>query len=317
MGRSMFVSPAFAQGPTSSADAPFGWIVLAAIVIILVVWQRVGEARRQSELADQHGIIIKRYTGNQAVAMGRFQADASTMAARGYFPTSQIWAPGQWGAGAFIIALLLCLVLIGLIALIYMLIVKPDGTLTVTYERRTVAEEKSCPQCAERVKTAALVCRFCGHKFPALEPQMNGVSAEEDRLIPKVMEQYRGYTYASDDDGRVELKLSSGRWKEFPSLDELRAFVDDRMGEKSARSGALRRDFVDARKEINEASMAVLREARDQGYRITLANEAMVAAQRSGDRPIYFTSNWDIQDWGKANGWIDDAVERRGAEGRD
>lgn len=30
-------------------------------------------------------------------------------------------------------------------------------------------EEKVCPQCAETVKAAALVCRFCGHKFAPSE----------------------------------------------------------------------------------------------------------------------------------------------------
>ena len=29
----------------------------------------------------------------------------------------------------------------------------------------TPAETKTCPQCAEEVKTAAVVCRFCGHRF--------------------------------------------------------------------------------------------------------------------------------------------------------
>ena len=61
------------------------------------------------------------------------------MAAFGYFPTSQSWAPGQWGAGAFIVALLLCFIFIGFLVFVYMLIVRPDGTLTVTYEWRRAA----------------------------------------------------------------------------------------------------------------------------------------------------------------------------------
>jgi hypothetical protein len=98
------------------------------------------------------------------------------MAAKGYFPTAQTWAPGQWEAGAFIVALLLCFFLVGFLALIYMLIVKPEGALTVTYELRVVAdEEKTCPMCAERIKAAALVCRFCGHKF---DPDLSLADAE-------------------------------------------------------------------------------------------------------------------------------------------
>jgi hypothetical protein len=120
------------------------------------------EASPRNDLADQPLLIIKTYTGTQAEATMRFQADAIEMAAHGYFPTAQTWVPGQWSAGAFIIGFLLCFVLIGVIVLIYMLIVKPHGTLTVTYERRaTSVEEKICPKCAERIKAAALVCLTC------------------------------------------------------------------------------------------------------------------------------------------------------------
>ena len=66
--------------------------------------------------------------------------------------------------------------MIGILVFVYMLIVKPDGILSVTYEFRAMpvgsanalpAAEKVCPKCAEQVKAAALVCRFCGHDFVA------------------------------------------------------------------------------------------------------------------------------------------------------
>jgi hypothetical protein len=50
-------------------------------------------------------------------------------------PAAQSWAGGQWGLGAFLAALVLCVVLLGLLVFLYLLIVKPDGTLTVTYRR--------------------------------------------------------------------------------------------------------------------------------------------------------------------------------------
>ena len=130
-------------------------------------------------MAEQERVVIKTYKGSQAAATAAFQADAADMAAQGYFPTSQSWAPGTWGCGAFVGALFLCVVLVGILIFVYMLIVKPDGTLSVTYELHAVsddgrkpisAEEKICPQCAETVKTAARICRFCRYEFPA-EPE--------------------------------------------------------------------------------------------------------------------------------------------------
>ena len=78
----------------------------------------------------------RRYRGSLAKATAAFQHDAANMAKSGWYPTSQAYAPGSWGCGYFLIALLLCLVLVGILIFIYMLIVKPDGELVVTYEYR-------------------------------------------------------------------------------------------------------------------------------------------------------------------------------------
>jgi Uncharacterised protein family UPF0547 len=149
------------------------------------------------------------------------------MAAHGYFPTSQSWAPGQWGAGAFFVALLLCFLLIGFLALIYMLIVRPEGTLTVTYERRTVIEGKTCPKCAERIKAAALVCHFCGYKFTPDELQ------KQKALEPPVVAHYQGYEYVHSSDGTAELKLSSGGSRKFSTVDYLKEYVDAITGHRA------------------------------------------------------------------------------------
>ena len=78
-------------------------------------------------------ITVKTYTGREAEATMSFQADAALMAAQDYFPVFQSWVPGQWQPKAFITVLLLCFLIVGIPALVYMLIVRPDGELTVTY----------------------------------------------------------------------------------------------------------------------------------------------------------------------------------------
>jgi hypothetical protein len=81
--------------------------------------------------------VVRTYKAKtQEQAAQQFQADAGQMAAAGYYPVSQSWAPGSWGCGAFVIALLLCILLIGILIFIYLLVVKTDGMLTVTYQHR-------------------------------------------------------------------------------------------------------------------------------------------------------------------------------------
>lgn len=117
-----------------------------------------------------NNVIVKTYKGTESSATAAFKDDAAEMAARGFFPTSQTYAPGTYGCGSFLVALLLCFLIIGILIFVYMLIVKPDGVLMVTYEERQQAvtsEEKICPRCAETVKAAAKACRFCTFEFPA------------------------------------------------------------------------------------------------------------------------------------------------------
>jgi hypothetical protein len=134
-------------------------------------------------------IIVKAYKGKQGEATAEFQADARVMAAHGYIPVSQTWVPGSWGCGAFLVAALLVVIVVGIIVFIYMLIVKPAGTLTVTYEYRGVEKvvqaqpEKKCPKCAEIVKAAATVCRYCRYEFPPVDVTDAGASAANTQAL--------------------------------------------------------------------------------------------------------------------------------------
>jgi hypothetical protein len=95
--------------------------------------------QKGTKVSKQNPIILKTYKGiegNQEKAIAAFQADSVLMAAQEYYPTSQTWVPGSYSGGLFIVALLLCIFGIGIFVFIYMLIVKPAGTLSVTYELR-------------------------------------------------------------------------------------------------------------------------------------------------------------------------------------
>lgn len=114
--------------------------------------------------------IIKTYRGKHESAQKAFLKDKAKMSDKGYFPVSSNWEEGKWGCGAFLVALLLCVVIIGILAFIYLLVVKPSGKLVVSYEfvseeERAKSAEKTCPRCAETVKQQAAICRFCNYEF--------------------------------------------------------------------------------------------------------------------------------------------------------
>lgn len=79
-------------------------------------------------------VIVEEYRGNQTEARKQFVKDKIRKAQKGYVVTHEEWTQGQWHIGHFIVALLLCFVLIGFLVFLYLLLCKPDGRLTVTYE---------------------------------------------------------------------------------------------------------------------------------------------------------------------------------------
>ena len=98
------------------------------------------ESADKPKLSDTPSLIVKAYEGKQGKVTARLQADSIAMAAGGYFPTWQNWAPGERAREAYVVAALLIFLFgIGILILAYLLIVEPDGTLTVTYERQAAA----------------------------------------------------------------------------------------------------------------------------------------------------------------------------------
>lgn len=120
-------------------DSP-GQIIAAVIVLAALVW--LYQQRQDAPLAargpaaTRTAVVTRSYRGSAREAAEHFQRDAVELARQGYVPVSQIYTPGSWGCGAFLVALILFLVLIGILIFIYMLIVKPAGVLIVTYEYR-------------------------------------------------------------------------------------------------------------------------------------------------------------------------------------
>ncbi len=112
-------------------------LAAAAVVffVVLYVWPGVrdtGVARGDPK--EWGPFLVRTYRGReQQDVVARYATDAEELAARGYEPVGQSWGDGQWDGALFLLALILCLFAIGLILLAYMAIIRPAGTLLVTY----------------------------------------------------------------------------------------------------------------------------------------------------------------------------------------
>jgi len=136
-----------------------------------------GKKSRSSGVKRPDKNIVWWYEGSEAKARVEFIKDAQKKSQDGYYPVSENYTQGQYSGWDFFGAFLLCFILIGIIVFIYMLIVKPKGRLTVTYEYREAENEIACPMCAEKIKAAARVCRFCNH--PLIESESEAIIPEQ------------------------------------------------------------------------------------------------------------------------------------------
>ena len=81
-------------------------------------------------------VMVRTYSGNsQQDALVLYADDAPNQAGDGWIPVSQTWAAGEWPTQAYLAALLLVIVGIGIVLLIVMGMYKPTRTLVVTYAR--------------------------------------------------------------------------------------------------------------------------------------------------------------------------------------
>ena len=107
-----------------------------------ILWERVETVQP----AEAPATLLRVYIGNQqadtAEALAR---EAALLGQAGYRPTTQSWAQGQWGCGAWLVALLLSILVIGLVVFLFLVIVKPDGTLTVTFARDVEPRREAAP----------------------------------------------------------------------------------------------------------------------------------------------------------------------------
>ncbi|WP_454917306.1 zinc ribbon domain-containing protein [Xanthobacter sediminis] len=82
---------------------------------------------------------------------------------------------------------------------------------------------KICPACAEQIKSAAIVCRFCGYTFTPDD--------EEQRIMSSDI--YRGYPFIQNADYSVKAEVA-GHNLNFSNALEFREFVDGIIERASA-----------------------------------------------------------------------------------
>jgi len=121
-------------------------------------------------------VLSRTYEGTANSIRQLREADAEALAARGYYPTSEVWIAQGRGRIAWLIAVLLVVVLLVGLLVIACYLANPTGALTVTYTRRVVTATTAAVPSQSPAAT--------GYPAP-------GASAEEVQTSLDALEQLR------------------------------------------------------------------------------------------------------------------------------
>ena len=154
-----------------------GWVFPLCIFLFYAIgiFCRVKRDKEEKQQEEQTNTPIKntKYYGETRIkAEEEFLIHAQELSNRGYRFVSKEWVASPRSLGVYIFPVLLVGVFgLGLI-LILILLLTPNkpGFLHATYQlvelpMELTIEGKTCQQCAENVKEAAKICRFCGYSF--------------------------------------------------------------------------------------------------------------------------------------------------------
>jgi hypothetical protein len=123
-------------GPVELAILIAG-VVGVAILVVLRMNPGGEAAKRVPPAMIGEDIIVRTFRANSPASAARwYQEDLSDLVDHGYLPVTQTWQPGEWRSGAFVAALLLLFVGIGVLVFLYLVVMRPPGTMIVTYVRR-------------------------------------------------------------------------------------------------------------------------------------------------------------------------------------
>jgi len=142
----MIVSSGMLSDPSSQMYIAFPimfWIIglvpIASVVSMLGRQQeRALRTAAVAAAAAKAGMMVRTYRATtEDAARLLYEAEAPRVVATGYNPVAQQWVSGDRGPGPYLLGLFLSLWLIGIPILVYLLVKKPEGSLLVTFERRS------------------------------------------------------------------------------------------------------------------------------------------------------------------------------------